>query len=135
MNLRVTKLNRTAFSIKGTFLSKSDVDDTVVAKLYFFGMSGNEYRKIHEAVVPKFCTEISTTKLVYPDLVKASNLPPQSDKMCPIKPGSWEIKSFIFENKVPSRILLGIKKWKIVAEMYKNDVLVLVEAFYAVISN
>lgn len=98
-------------------------------------MQGNEYRKIHEIVIPKFCTEVSKTQFIYPDLVKVSNLPPQSDKMCPVKPGSWEIKNYVTDNKVPKRLLLGINRWKILVEVYKNDILVLLEAFYAVVSS
>lgn len=121
VNVRVTKFNRTTHVIRGNFKLIKNIDNNLTVKGAAYGLQGNEYRRVYERLIPRFCTEMSTTDYLFPNFLQATSLPQQSPEMCPIKPGTYFITDYFCNEKPPKHFMLGIKNWKASIEfLYKR---------------
>lgn len=130
INVRITKFNRTASVIRGSFTLVEPLDDNLTMKMRIHGLQGNEFRQIMEKDVTEFCTHIATSPVFYKDFLDRSTLPKQSKDMCPIKPGFYEIKDFIMAQELPKHMFLGLKRWRVNAEAYYKGKFVYHGALY-----
>lgn len=70
--------------------------DNATVEADAYGFMGNEYRKIFptsKRIV--FCDLMQKDTAVYPDILKGSNLPPQTPDMCPLPPNHYTIKDYM----------------------------------------
>lgn len=114
VDVRVSKFNRTTYIINGNATLAIPLSDDYNLRYEFFGMQGNEYRKIYpDMVEKKMCTFLRNSKLFYHTLPRHSNLPEQDENMCPIKEGDYYIRNYMATTGGVQAIPFSLKLYKI----------------------
>lgn len=98
------------------------------------GMIGNEYRKlIPDLVYKNYCNELGQTKILYSDIVKSSNLPPQGqDYVCPWPKQQYSIKNYAIDMTSVPQFPFNCKKFKFVFSYLNNETIMMKFAVFLV---
>lgn len=91
--LRVKKVNRTHHMLQGEIEAFIPIDNSFDVLCLSYKKSGNEYRLMPYKIGPKkFCNTLKDEQMIYPELLKVSDLPSQDT--CPIMPGKYNIHGY-----------------------------------------
>lgn len=113
LNVRVAKYNKTSYILKGGFETIAEFTDDYSIILECYAFQGNEFRQNQQPIVKdNLCTLLKKANVIYPQLSKTSNLPPQNGEMCPIKPQKFNIFGYAIEKEALPDSITASPKWR-----------------------
>lgn len=131
LQVSVSKYNRTSYIVSGSGILTKPFNDEFSLRYEIFGMQGNEYRKvIPDFVKNKMCTFFKESNLIYNTIVPFSNIPPQSNNMCPWEPKKYWIKEYLGNIGGVQSVPFGMKFIKIQFTYYHLKVVEISGAIY-----
>lgn len=133
--MSINKYNRTTSILNSSFKLITEFDDDSSLEIEVFGFQGNEYRKFLPTIkFEKVCTKMNEDTIIYPDLVKVSNFPPQGPDFCPFPVNSnYKVENYLLDIEnanVP--VPFNIRKVKVTMRFYANKILALDVVYYVV---
>lgn len=82
LDCRISRYNRSTYVMNSRTDINFNFDDQFTVDVAVSASQGNEYRKILSKRIDNFCTYMSKDKIIYDEILKYCNLPPQGT--CPI---------------------------------------------------